>query len=135
MLGLAMMNMLSPAISTAMSLSLNADGENVIKFDYGVTITGFAEVAGFGGVRSVTLTLSTGARVIINSPAEEISSGVFRFGFVLGEGTTMNYTEFKATVDTALAPSGGVLTVATAADVPMKAELTTTASELQIATG
>ena len=114
---------------------IDADGQNVIKFDYGVTITGFAEVAGFGGVRSVTLTLSTGARVIINSPAEEISSGVFRFGFALGEGTTMNYTEFKAAVDTALAPSGGVLTVATAADVPMKAELTTTASELQIATG
>ena len=51
---------------------LDGAEQNVVKFDFGVTITGFAEVAGFGGIRSVTLTLSTGATVIINSPAEEI---------------------------------------------------------------
>ena len=68
---------------------------NLIKFDYGVTITAVSESASivFGNISygSITLTLSTGAEVEITSPAG-------RFSYQIGDGEVMNYLDFKAAI-------------------------------------
>ena len=69
---------------------------NLIKFDSGVTIKAVSESAsfGFGGSTnydSITLTLSTGATVLINVPQG-------RFSYQLGDGEVLNYQEFKAAI-------------------------------------
>ena len=73
--------------------SLN--GQNLIKFDYEVTITDYAEVSFtvFNDVivDSVALTLSTGAVVTIVLPAGS-------FGYQLGDGDVLTYAEFKAAI-------------------------------------
>ena len=73
--------------------SLN--GQNLIKFDYEVTITDYAEVSFtvFNDVivDSVALTLSTGAVVTIVLPAGS-------FGYQLGSGEVLTYAEFKAEI-------------------------------------
>ena len=70
--------------------------ENLIKFDSGVTITAVSESASFGfnddiNYRSITLTLSTGADVLIDAPAG-------RFRYQLGDGEVLNYLDFKAAI-------------------------------------
>ena len=70
-------------------------GQNLIKFDYGVTITAYREVSFtlFDVViDSVTLTLSTGAVVTIALPAGS-------FGYQLGSGNVLTYAEFKAAIE------------------------------------
>ena len=71
---------------------------NLIKFDYGVTITAVSESASivFGNISygSITLTLSTGAEVEITSPAG-------RFSYQLGDGAVLNYLDFKAAIKVA----------------------------------
>ena len=73
--------------------SLN--GQNLIKFDYGVTITAYREVSFtlFNDVivDSVALTLSTGAVVTIVLPAGS-------FGYQLGSGEVLTYAAFKAAI-------------------------------------
>ena len=69
-------------------------GQNLIKFDYGVTITAYREVSFtlFDVViDSVTLTLSTGAVVTIALPAGS-------FGYQLGSGEVLTYAAFKAAI-------------------------------------
>ncbi len=68
---------------------------NLIKFDYGVTITAVSESAsfGFGNISygSITLTLSTGAEVEITSPAG--------FSYQLGgDDAVLDYLEFKTAI-------------------------------------
>ncbi len=71
---------------------------NLIKFDYGVTITAVSESASivFGNISygSITLTLSTGAEVEITSPAG-------RFSYQLGDGAVLNYLDFKTAIKVA----------------------------------
>ena len=71
------------------------DSLNVIKFDYGVSITGYEELSGVVfGVRSyslVKLTLETGAVLTIQAP-----NG--RYSYQLGDGAMLNYLEFKAAI-------------------------------------
>ena len=73
--------------------SLN--GQNLIKFDYGVTITAYREVSFtvFNDVivDSVALTLSTGAVVTIVLPAGS-------FGYQLGSGDVLTYADFKTAI-------------------------------------
>ena len=72
----------------------SSNGQNLIKFDYGVTITDYAEVSFtlFDVViDSVALTLSTGAVVTIALPAGS-------FGYQLGTGEVLTYAEFKAAI-------------------------------------
>ena len=68
---------------------------NVIKFDYGVSITGYSESSAvlFGqrGYNSVELTLETGAVLTIQSP-----NGLYRYQ--IGDGAMLNYLEFKAAI-------------------------------------
>ena len=70
---------------------------NVIKFDYGVTITDYSEVSNvnpFTRVRSyesVTLTLDTGAEITISFP-----DGLY--SYQLGDGQLLNYLQFKAAI-------------------------------------
>ena len=80
-------------------------GVNVIKFDYGVTITDYFEISSFGGriVRSVVLTLSTGAEITIDSP-----NHVSKL-FQLGDGAVLNYVEFKAAIGATLTGSNSNL--------------------------
>ena len=69
-------------------------GQNLIKFDYGVTITAYREVSFtlFDVViDSVTLTLSTGAVVTIAVPAGS-------FGYQLGSGEVLTYADFKTAI-------------------------------------
>ena len=69
-------------------------GQNLIKFDYGVTITAYREVSFtlFDVViDSVTLTLSTGAVVTIALPAGS-------FGYQLGSGEVLTYADFKTAI-------------------------------------
>ncbi len=83
-------------------------GTNLVKFDAGVTITDYSEtsVSFFGNVSilSVSLTLSTGAEVMIDAPLS--------FSFQLGDGETLSYADFK----TAIGASGTNATSALAAD-------------------
>ena len=69
--------------------------DNLIKFDYGVSITGYSESSAvlFGqrGYNSVELTLETGAVITIQSP-----NG--RYNYQLGDGAMLNYLEFKAAI-------------------------------------
>ena len=88
----------------------DALGANLIKFDAGVTITGYSEssslVFGFLTViESVSLTLSTGAVVRITSPAG-------KFSYQLGDGEALSYADFK----TAIGASGTNETSALATD-------------------
>ena len=67
---------------------------NLIKFDYGVTITGYREesVDFFGIViQSAALTLSTGAVITIELPDDY-------FVFQLGNGALRTYSQFKADI-------------------------------------
>ena len=69
---------------------------NLVKFDYDVEITDYSEVAtrrsiDFVRYTSITLTLSTGAEVTIESP-----EGLFTYQ--LGDGEIMNLAEFRATL-------------------------------------
>ena len=72
----------------------SSNGQNLIKFDYGVTITAYREVS-FTlfdvVVDSVALTLSTGAVVTIVLP-------VGSFGYQLGSGDVLTYADFKAAI-------------------------------------
>ena len=72
----------------------SSNGQNLIKFDYGVTITAYREVSFtlFDVViDSVALTLSTGAVVTIVLPAGS-------FGYQLGSGDVLTYADFKAAI-------------------------------------
>ena len=68
---------------------------NVIKFDYGVTITGYNESSGVArGNRVyefVELTLATGAVITIQSP-----NGLYNYQ--LGDGDVLDYLGFKAAI-------------------------------------
>ncbi len=66
--------------------------DNIIKFDQGVEITAIAESGNFRGVNDVTLTLSTGANIVIDFP------GAGNFKFQLGNGATTDYTGFKTAI-------------------------------------
>ena len=76
----------------------DSDGNaNLIKFDYGVTITAVSESASFGfgsniSYANITLTLSTGAEVKIISPA-----GLFRYQLG-GDDAVLDYLEFKTAI-------------------------------------
>lgn len=80
-------------------------GVNIIKFDLGVTITDYFESSSFGGriVRSVVLTLSTGAEITIDSP-----NHVSKL-FQLGDGAVLNYVEFKTAIGATLTGSNSNL--------------------------
>ena len=71
----------------------DTDGtENLIKFDYGVTITGYREVGGLFGISAMELTLSTGAVITITSPGS-------RYLYQLGDDVTkLDYAAFKAEI-------------------------------------
>ena len=78
----------------------DGQGLNLIKFDAGVEITGFQEVSTASGnvIRSITVTLSTGAEITIVNPTSNL------LDFQLGNGDVIgDYAAFK----TALFPSGG----------------------------
>ena len=65
---------------------------NLVKFDYGITITGYLESGSVFGIASMALTLSTGAVITIASPT---STG-YRFQF--GDGDLQNYDALKAEI-------------------------------------
>ena len=69
------------------------DNENIIKLDFGVTITDYHEnssrFSGVIGVYSVELTLSTGAKITIYTPGGD------NFRYQIGDGEMLTYTEFK----------------------------------------
>ena len=66
--------------------------ENIIKFDYGVTITGYMEARGLFGVASMALTLSTGAVITITDPN-------LRYLYQLDDSDTkLDYAAFKAEI-------------------------------------
>ena len=66
--------------------------ENIVKFDYGVTITGYTELSGLFGVASVKLTLSTGAVITVTSPTNA------KYRFQLGDGELLTYDDFKTEI-------------------------------------
>ena len=75
----------------------DALGQNLIKFDNGVTITHMLESGlrstDFTFVSSVELTLSTGGTITITLPDQDSGSGK-RYSFQLGDGEVMNYEDF-----------------------------------------
>ena len=79
-------------------------GTNVIKFDYGVEITGFSETSRFGGrqVPSFTVTLESGAEISIASPKGTLS-------YQIGDGGVLNYDAFKAAIGASGTNSGSAL--------------------------
>ena len=66
-------------------------GFNLIAFDAGVEIVGFQEASRFEGrnISAITLTLSTGAEITIQSPKSSSKT------YQLGDGTALNYAAFK----------------------------------------
>ena len=65
---------------------------NIVRFDYGVTITDYNELSDFLGVSGVELTLSTGAVITVASPTNP------SYRFQLGDGAILTYDVFKATI-------------------------------------
>ena len=66
--------------------------QNIVKFDYGVTITGYNEISNFLGVTDVELTLSTGAVITVSSPTNA------KYRFQLGDGELLTYDDFKTAI-------------------------------------
>ena len=66
--------------------------QNIVKFDYGVTITGYNEISNFLGVTDVELTLSTGAVITVSSPTNA------KYRFQLGDGELLTYDDFKTEI-------------------------------------
>ena len=95
---------------------------NVIKFDYGVVITGFAE----GASNTITLTLSTGAVVTINE-----DTLATRYEYFIGEDRHANYAAFKTAIDADTITATNPFTVETAAS----ASLTRDTYEIPTTTG
>ena len=79
-------------------------GTNVIKFDYGVEITGFSETSRFGGrqVARFTVTLESGAEISITSPKGTLS-------YQIGDGGILNYDAFKAAIGASGTNDGSAL--------------------------
>ena len=75
-------------------------GTNTIKFDYGVTITAYRENGNpVFGIGSIELTLSTRAKVKINTPdATDGTDGPPFFSYQFGDGTVMSYAQLKTTL-------------------------------------
>ena len=77
------------------TVSIN-ETDALIKFDYEVTITDYAERSvssrGSTSILRVTLTLDTGAEIIITSPAHE------GYGYQLGDDAVLDYDAFKAAI-------------------------------------
>ena len=75
-------------------------GTNTIKFDYGVTITAYRENGNpVFGIGSIELTLSTRAKVKINTPdATAGTDGPPFFSYQFGDGTAMSYAQLKTTL-------------------------------------
>ena len=79
-------------------------GMNVIKFDYGVEITGFSEMSRFGGrqVARFTVTLESGAEINIASPKGTLS-------YQIGDGGVLDYDAFKAAIGASGTNGGSAL--------------------------
>ena len=75
-------------------------GTNTIKFDYGVSITAYRENGNpVFGIGSIELTLSTRAKVKINTPdATAGTDGPPFFSYQFGDGTVMSYAQLKTTL-------------------------------------
>ena len=77
-------------------VSIN-DTDALIKFDFGVTITDYAERSvssrGSTSILRVTLTLDTGAEIEITSPTRP------GYGYQLGDSAMLDYGGFKAVID------------------------------------
>ena len=79
-------------------------GTNVIKFDYGVEITGFSETSRFGGrqVARFTVALESGAEISITSPKGTLS-------YQIGDGGILNYDAFKVAIGASGTNDGSAL--------------------------
>ena len=79
-------------------------GANVIKFDYGVEITGFSETSRFGGrqVAHFTVTLESGAEINVASPKGTLS-------YQIGNGGVLDYDAFKAAIGASGTNDGSAL--------------------------
>ena len=77
-------------------VSIN-DTDALIKFDFGVTITDYAERSvssrGSTSILRATLTLDTGAEIEITSPTRP------GYGYQLGDSAMLDYGGFKAVID------------------------------------
>ena len=77
------------------TVSIN-ETDALIKFDYEVTITDYAERSvssrGSTSILRATLTLDTGAEIIITSPAHE------GYGYQLGDDAVLDYDAFKTAI-------------------------------------
>ena len=77
-------------------VSIN-DTDALIKFDFGVTITDYAERSvssrGSTSILRVTLSLDTGAEIEITSPTRP------GYGYQLGDSAMLDYGGFKAVID------------------------------------
>ena len=68
-------------------------GKNLIKLDYGVTITDYDEASHFFfGVIDAVFTLSTGATIKIDSPRANF------YSYQIGDGAVITYDEFKTEI-------------------------------------
>ncbi len=78
-------------------------GQNIIKFDHGVGITAVKEVEFetldvIRIVRSITITLETGAVIKITTPDNELVVGGKQYSFQIGDGVLTDYDGFVAAI-------------------------------------
>ena len=75
-------------------------GNNIVKFDHDVVITGLQEFGPPTFVVNVNITLGTGAVISIGTPNGDSSEGGKQYQYQLGDGVVMTYSDFKTALGT-----------------------------------